>query len=184
MVTNNFLEEYDPLIEDSYRKSVVIDGKRCLLDILDTAGQEEFSSMRDQWMTEGQAFLVVYSITSRTTFDEAVLMREKILRYKEEEESPMILIGNKCDLENERQVAKSEGESLAREWGAYSAFFETSAQEKINHTECFYEAVRLIWRKTKEESENIDDENIDAENPESNVNYWTYSLSNIKHYLG
>ena len=89
LVTNNFLEEYDPTIEDSYRKSVVIDDKACLLDILDTAGQEEFSSMQDQWMREGQAFLVVYSITSRTTFDEAIIMREKILRCKEEEEPPM-----------------------------------------------------------------------------------------------
>merc|ERR1712087_821976 len=52
----------------------------------DTAGQEEFSSMQDQGMREGQAFLVVYSITSRTTFDEAIIMREKILRCKEEED--------------------------------------------------------------------------------------------------
>ncbi len=92
LVTNNFLEEYDPTIEDSYRKSVVIDETACLLDILDTAGQEEFSSMQDQWMREGQAFLVVYSITSRTTFDEAIIMREKILRCKEEEEPPMYVI--------------------------------------------------------------------------------------------
>ena len=95
LVTDNFLEEYDPTIEDSYRKSVVIDEKACLLDILDTAGQEEFSSMQDQWMREGQAFLVVYSITSRTTFDEAIIMREKILRCKEEEEPPMYVM-RKC----------------------------------------------------------------------------------------
>lgn len=144
LVTNNFLEEYDPTIEDSYRKSVVIDEKACLLDILDTAGQEEFSSMQDQWMREGQAFLVVYSITSRTTFDEAIIMREKILRCKEEEEPPIVLVGNKCDLEDQRQVKKSEGENLATEWGENSSFFETSAKEKINHEECFYAAVRLV----------------------------------------
>ena len=90
LVTNSFLSEYDPTIEDSYRKLVVIDGKWCVLDILDTAGQEEFSSMQDQWMREGQAFLVVYSITSRITFDEAIIMREKILRCKEgESKSPI-----------------------------------------------------------------------------------------------
>jgi len=144
LVTNNFLEEYDPTIEDSYRKSVVIDEKACLLDILDTAGQEEFSSMQDQWMREGQAFLVVYSITSRATFDEAIIMREKILRCKEEEEPPIVLVGNKCDLEDQRQVQKSEGEELATEWGNNSNFFETSAKEKINHEECFYAAVRLV----------------------------------------
>jgi len=144
LVTNNFLEEYDPTIEDSYRKSVVIDEKACLLDILDTAGQEEFSSMQDQWMREGQAFLVVYSITSRATFDEAIIMREKILRCKEEEEPPIVLVGNKCDLEDQRQVNKTEGEQLAEEWGENSSFFETSAKEKINHEECFYAAVRLV----------------------------------------
>eukprot|EP00484_Ammonia_sp_Unknown_P007272 CAMPEP_0197058030 /NCGR_PEP_ID=MMETSP1384-20130603/103299_1 /TAXON_ID=29189 /ORGANISM="Ammonia sp." /LENGTH=197 /DNA_ID=CAMNT_0042492639 /DNA_START=86 /DNA_END=679 /DNA_ORIENTATION=- len=149
LVTNNFLEEYDPTIEDSYRKSVVIDESASLLDILDTAGQEEFSSMQDQWMREGQAFLVVYSITSRTTFDEAIIMREKILRCKEEEAPPIVLVGNKCDLEDQRQVPTSEGEALAKEWGENSAFFETSAKEKINHEECFYQAVRLVRIQAK-----------------------------------
>jgi len=69
LVTDNFLEEYDPTIEDSYRKSVIIDDQNALLDILDTAGQEEFSSMQDQWMREGKGFLLVYTITSRATFD-------------------------------------------------------------------------------------------------------------------
>eukprot|EP00486_Rosalina_sp_Unknown_P005608 CAMPEP_0201572204 /NCGR_PEP_ID=MMETSP0190_2-20130828/15328_1 /ASSEMBLY_ACC=CAM_ASM_000263 /TAXON_ID=37353 /ORGANISM="Rosalina sp." /LENGTH=198 /DNA_ID=CAMNT_0047997663 /DNA_START=99 /DNA_END=695 /DNA_ORIENTATION=+ len=153
LVTNNFLEEYDPTIEDSYRKSVVIDDKACLLDILDTAGQEEFSSMQDQWMREGQAFLVVYSITSRTTFDEAIIMREKILRCKEEEEPPIVLVGNKCDLEDQRQVQQTEGTGLAKEWGENSTFFETSAKEKINHEECFYAAVRLVRNQVKKNAQ-------------------------------
>jgi len=155
LVTNNFLEEYDPTIEDSYRKSVVIDEKACLLDILDTAGQEEFSSMQDQWMREGQAFLVVYSITSRTTFDEAIIMREKILRCKEEEEPPIVLVGNKCDLEDQRQVQTNEGADLAKEWGENSSFFETSAKEKINHEECFYAAVRLVRTQLEKVEEPI-----------------------------
>eukprot|EP00484_Ammonia_sp_Unknown_P004960 CAMPEP_0197072534 /NCGR_PEP_ID=MMETSP1384-20130603/210147_1 /TAXON_ID=29189 /ORGANISM="Ammonia sp." /LENGTH=197 /DNA_ID=CAMNT_0042511355 /DNA_START=80 /DNA_END=673 /DNA_ORIENTATION=+ len=153
LVTNNFLEEYDPTIEDSYRKSVVIDEKACLLDILDTAGQEEFSSMQDQWMREGQAFLVVYSITSRTTFDEAIIMREKILRCKEEEMPPIVLVGNKCDLEDQRQVQKAEGDALAKDWGTNSQFFETSAKEKINHEECFYAAVRLVRNQAKKNND-------------------------------
>ena len=44
----HFIDEYDPTIEDSYRKQVTIDDETCLLDILDTAGQEEYSAMRDQ----------------------------------------------------------------------------------------------------------------------------------------
>jgi len=104
-------------------------------------------------MREGQAFLVVYSITSRTTFDEAIIMREKILRCKEEEEPPIVLVGNKCDLEDQRQVQKDEGGELAKEWGDNSCFFETSAKEKINHEECFYAAVRLVRNQVKKNAQ-------------------------------
>ena len=48
LIQNHFIDEYDPTIEDSYRKQVTIDEETCLLDILDTAGQEEYSAMRDQ----------------------------------------------------------------------------------------------------------------------------------------
>jgi len=65
LVTDNFLDEYDPTIEDSYRKNVTIDNDPAMLDILDTAGQEEFSSMQDQWMRDGQGFILVYNIIAR-----------------------------------------------------------------------------------------------------------------------
>ena len=75
LVTDNFLDEYDPTIEDSYRKQVNIDSEAVLLDILDTAGQEEFSSMQDQWMREGKGFLLVYTITSKQTLDEVIVQK-------------------------------------------------------------------------------------------------------------
>ena len=67
------MDEYDPTIEDSYRKSIYIDKfkSNILFDILDTAGQEEFSAMRSQWIREGQAFIVMYSINRYSTFNEA-----------------------------------------------------------------------------------------------------------------
>ena len=69
-IQNYFINEYDPTIEDSYRKQVCIDGETCMLDILDTAGQDEYSAMRDQYMRTGQGFLLIYAITSRGSFDE------------------------------------------------------------------------------------------------------------------
>eukprot|EP01084_Bolivina_argentea_P007726 14507_1 len=101
LVTNSFLDEYDPTIEDSYRKSVQIDGSPALLDILDTAGQEEFSSMQDTWIREGSGFLLVYSITSKHTFEQIDELRDKILRTKDVDDSndiPIVIAGNKCDL--------------------------------------------------------------------------------------
>ncbi len=131
--------------QDSYRKQVEIDQETCLLDILDTAGQEEFSAMRDQYMRTGQGFLCVYSITSRTSFEEISSFREQILRVKEEEKVPMVLVGNKCDLEDSRVVATSEGADLAKSFGC--PFLESSAKSRVNVEESFYSLVREI-RKT------------------------------------
>jgi len=143
LVTDNFLDEYDPTIEDSYRKSVEVDSKSALLDILDTAGQEEFSSMQDLWMREVKGFLLVYSITSSHTLEECEVLRDKILRTKDEDvTTPIVLCGNKCDLNDQREVEKTRGEALAKKWNV--PFFETSAKMKINNVNCFYEIVRQI----------------------------------------
>lgn len=58
------------LPQDSYRKQVVIDGETCLLDILDTAGQEEYSAMRDQYMRTGEGFLCVFAINNTKSFED------------------------------------------------------------------------------------------------------------------
>jgi len=144
LVTDNFLDEYDPTIEDSYRKQVMIDDETALLDILDTAGQEEFSSMQDQWMRDGKGFLLVYNIISRPTFDEVGVLYEKILRTKDSDKVPIVLVGNKCDLKDERQVEYGEGAELAKTWGC--PFFETSAKIKLNNEACFFELVKEIRR--------------------------------------
>jgi len=116
LVTDNFLDEYDPTIEDSYRKQVMIDDETALLDILDTAGQEEFSSMQDQWMRDGKGFLLVYNITSRPTFDEVSILYDKILRTKDTDKVPVVLAGNKADLKDERQVEYNDGANLGKQW--------------------------------------------------------------------
>merc|ERR1712137_52711 len=142
LIQNHFIDEYDPTIEDSYRKQVTIDDETCLLDILDTAGQEEYSAMRDQYMRTGQGFLCTFAITSRSSFDEITSFREQILRVKDEDKVPMVLVGNKCDLEEERQVTTVEGQDLAKSVGC--PIYETSAKARINVEEAFYELVREI----------------------------------------
>ena len=144
-IQNHFINEYDPTIEDSYRKQVTIDTEpTCLLDILDTAGQEEYSAMRDQYMRTGQGFLCVYNITSRASFDEIGTFHEQILWVKDANKVPMVLCGNKCDLESERQVQISEGVELGKSY--VCPFMETSARTRTNVEECFFELVREIRR--------------------------------------
>jgi len=145
LVTDNFLEEYDPTIEDSYRKQKNIDGTIALLDILDTAGQEEFAAMQDQWIREGRGFLLVYNICSKASFEKLENFRKSILRTKDNDKVPMVVAGNKCDLRDpsdSSQVTKAEAQKVAAEWGC--SFFETSAKDKINNEECFYQVVREI----------------------------------------
>lgn len=94
-VSNKFMEKYDPTIEDFYRKEIEVvyflcsknaafkvDGQPCVLEILDTAGTEQFASMRDLYIKNGQGFVVVYSITSQQTFHDIRTMRDQIIRVK------------------------------------------------------------------------------------------------------
>mmetsp|Transcript_86864 Transcript_86864/g.106545 ORF Transcript_86864/g.106545 Transcript_86864/m.106545 type:complete len:188 (+) Transcript_86864:744-1307(+) len=141
-INDHFLEDYDPTIEDYYRKLVDIDGRPALMDILDTAGQEEFASMQDEFFRQGKGFLLVYSITSQDTFDHVKQLRQKILRAKDDDNIPIVLCGNKCDLTDKRTVTPKQGEELAKQWNCN--FYETSAKEKINNVVCFEQVVRAI----------------------------------------
>ncbi|KAI9022325.1 ras-like protein 3 [Phycomyces nitens] len=144
-----FVDEYDPTIEDSYRKQCMIDEEIALLDVLDTAGQEEYSAMREQYMRNGEGFVLVYSITSRLSFDEVNTFYQQIRRVKDRDHFPMVLVGNKCDLDGERQVTIQEGRDRARQFNC--PFRETSAKQKINVEDSFYQVVREIRRMNKEQ---------------------------------
>lgn len=148
-----FVEKYDPTIEDSYRKQVEVDGQQCMLEILDTAGTEQFTAMRDLYMKNGQGFVLVYSITAQSTFNDLQDLREQILRVKDKDDVPMVLVGNKTDLEAERVVGKEQGQNLARHFNC--AFMETSAKAKIHVNDVFYDLVRQINKKSPKKDEKI-----------------------------
>ncbi|OBT57295.1 hypothetical protein VE04_03448 [Pseudogymnoascus sp. 24MN13] len=119
----HFVETYDPTIEDSYRKQVVIDGQSCMLEVLDTAGQEEYTALRDQWIRDGEGFVLVYSISSRSSFTRIQRFHHQIQRVKEASPPsypgsfsapsgppgpvPIMLVGNKADRVTEREVSTS-----------------------------------------------------------------------------
>ena len=145
LVSGHFVSIYDPTIEDSYRTSISVDGEVVSLDIRDTAGQEEYSALRDQYMRNGDGYAIIYSITSTISFLGANPFREPLYRVLEKdptEHIPIALVGNKCDLESERQVPTDEAKKLAEEWNVL--FFETSAKNKINITETFQALVKDI----------------------------------------
>ena len=88
-----------PSIEDAYRIDAEIDGEVVGLDILDTAGQEVFSAVRDRYMRDGEGFLLVYSLLERSTFVGITKISEQIKRVKDTDKHvPIILIGNKVQI--------------------------------------------------------------------------------------
>ncbi|GAA5884508.1 hypothetical protein JCM6882_005282 [Rhodosporidiobolus microsporus] len=157
-IQSHFVDEYDPtirslrrpIVADSYRKQCMIDEEVALLDVLDTAGQEEYSAMREQYMRTGEGFLLVYSITSRNSFDEIGTFHQQILRVKDKDYFPVIVVANKCDLEYERQVGSHEGRDLAQHFGC--KFIETSAKQRLNVDEAFFNLVREIRKYNKEQA--------------------------------
>lgn len=151
LIQNHFVDEYDPTIEDSYRKQVVIDGETCLLDILDTAGQEEYSAMRDQYMRTGEGFLIVFAVNNIKSFEDITTYREQIKRVKDAEEVPMVMVGNKCDLPT-RQVDMQQARDVARNYGI--PFIETSAKTRMGVDDAFYTLVREIRKDKERKSEN------------------------------
>jgi len=149
LTQNTFVFEYDPTIENSYRKQMEIDGEVCMLDILDTAGQEEYSAMKDQYIRVGEGFVLVYSIVSRGTFEEVSKIHNRILMVKEIDPNqfiPIVVVGNKCDLENDREVPKTELEALGKRINC--PVIEASAKQRLNVEEAFKQIIREI-RKLK-----------------------------------
>jgi len=137
-----FVEKYDPTIEDSYRKQIEADGQQCMLEILDTAGTEQFTAMRDLYMKNGQGFVLVYSIIAESTFLDLTDLREQILRVKDAAQVPMILVGNKCDLADNRVIGVERAQDMANKWQC--KFLEVSAKAKINIDNIFNELIRDI----------------------------------------
>uniref|UniRef100_A0A8C5HXD3 small monomeric GTPase n=1 Tax=Gouania willdenowi TaxID=441366 RepID=A0A8C5HXD3_GOUWI len=128
---DEFVEDYQPTKGDSYRKKVVLDGEEVQIDILDTAGQEDYAAIRDNYIRSGEGFLLVFSITEHESYTATVEFREQILRVKAEEDKiPLLLVGNKSDLEERRQVPVDEARGKAEEWGVQ--YVETSAKTRAN----------------------------------------------------
>jgi len=143
-IQSYFVTDYDPTIEDSYTKQCVIDDDVARLDILDTAGQEEFSAMREQYMRSGEGFLLVFSLTERQSFEEVYKFHKQVLRVKDRDEFPMLIVGNKADMDRQRQVSTADCEDMAKQ--LKTPFIECSAKNRMNVDQAFHELVRLIRR--------------------------------------
>ncbi|CAG8647485.1 4233_t:CDS:2 [Gigaspora margarita] len=103
---------------------------------------EEYTALRDQWIRDGEGFLLVYSISSRSTFERVERFHDQITRVKDTEPVPLMLVGNKCDKITEREVSREEGMNMARRLKC--DFIESSAKTCVNVERAFYGVVKMI----------------------------------------
>ncbi|KAL7833912.1 hypothetical protein AOLI_G00288720 [Acnodon oligacanthus] len=147
-----FVPDYDPTIEDSYLKHTEIDGQWAILDVLDTAGQEEFSAMREQYMRTGDGFLIVFSVTDKASFEHVDRFHQLILRVKDRESFPMVLVANKVDLVHLRKITSEQGREMAMKHSI--TYIETSAKDPpMNVDKAFHELVRVIRQQVPERAQ-------------------------------
>jgi Ras-related protein Rap-1B len=145
-IMNVFVEDYDPTIEDSYRKQFSFDDQTAMLEILDTAGTDQYAAMSELYMKNGEGFYLVYSLSDSSSFDKLRELRNKIVDVKCDNNVPMVVVANKADLEEKDIVVPaSKGEALAEEWNV--PFFVTSAKTRQNIEEAFRALVRKIHEK-------------------------------------
>ena len=143
-----FKEEYQLTIGVEFgSNNIIVDNNIFRIQIWDTAGQENFRSITRSYYKNSACALIVYDITRRQSF-------ENLINWIEDckNSSPktvfMVLIGNKCDLEKNREVSEEEGREFAEKYGML--FFETSAKTGKNVEEVFKESVKIIAQKIKE----------------------------------
>jgi len=139
---DEFVEDYEPTKADSYRKKVMLDGEEVQIDILDTAGQEDYAAIRDNYFRSGEGFLCVFSITEPESFQATQEFREQILRVKGDESVPFLLVGNKSDLDERRKISREDVESKAASWKV--PYVETSAKTRSNVDRVFFDLMREI----------------------------------------
>ncbi|KAF9223580.1 ras-domain-containing protein [Gyrodon lividus] len=177
-VQDVFLENYDPTIEEAYRRVVEIDGVKtsvglCVfcwhqlqfppknifltpavqLEVLDTAGAEQFTALKELYIKSGQGFVLVFSLTQEASLREVDNLRQQIYRIKGGDTSiPIVVVGTKLDLVNEREVSRNTIQSLVARWGI--PFYETSAKRNWHVSDVFQDLVKQMLARYPDEPSN------------------------------
>ena len=156
-------------------KNIEIDKKRIKLQIWDTAGSERFRTITTSYYRGAHAIIMVFDITKKETFDHIINWMADIDKFAKQGVL-RILVGNKCDLENQREVNKDEGLAFADKYGIQ--YFETSAKETMNIESLFIDTTKYLLSKQVQKAGNNNhssngnsfgiDLNNNNQNPEQN----------------
>ena len=140
-------KEHDATIEDRYKTTLQINNEEVTIELLDTAGEDDYQNMLDMWINYGDAFFLVFAINDQESFKVLEKKREKIIKMKGKN-VPIVLIGNKNDLNNERKIQFKDAKNLAKKWGI--DYIETSAKNNFNCMQALELIVKKYYNDNKE----------------------------------
>ncbi|XP_078286751.1 ras-related and estrogen-regulated growth inhibitor-like isoform X1 [Rhinoraja longicauda] len=147
-ITKRFIGEYDPTLETIYRHTFSVDGECVQFEILDTAGQEEDAMLIEEKIKWAEGFIIAYSVTDRCSFDEVLRLRflishihSNMKRCHSDSPPPMVIVGNKKDLQYDRMVTTDEGSNISQ--ALKCPFFEVSARDSYEETAAVFS---LLYR--------------------------------------
>eukprot|EP01090_Pellita_catalonica_P007262 TRINITY_DN17871_c0_g1_i1.p1 TRINITY_DN17871_c0_g1~~TRINITY_DN17871_c0_g1_i1.p1 ORF type:complete len:231 (+),score=28.66 TRINITY_DN17871_c0_g1_i1:388-1080(+) len=152
-ISRKYISDYDPTIEDSFRKQVAFEDRVCILDILDTAGQEEYKALRHQWLRDREGVILVFSLDNRKSFEDLVTWFSSIFNVKENESNsgPIILVLNKVDLRgtSECEITDEEIKEFRDKLPHPIRYVETSAKTRTNIDNLFQQIVEecVVYRE-------------------------------------
>ena len=148
-IENKFSNSYVSTVGfDLKHKQIILkDGNKARLALFDTAGQERFRSIAKNYIRKANGILLIYDISDKSTFLSIEKWMENI-QDEIDDKMPIILVGNKSDLKDKRQVSTEEGKKKAKEYGF--PFYETSCKTGVNVNKCFIELAGLVHEKIGE----------------------------------
>ena len=127
-----------------YKTKILSNGEKLKVCFYDTSGQEKYNSLSFNYIKNCHGILLMYDISNKKSFIKIKDWLKNIYEHKDED-FPILLLGNKCDLKEEREVTKEEGDQLAKELKLI--FFETSSKEDINIEKAITELIEMIYKR-------------------------------------
>ena len=150
-ISDKFPTEHDTTVEDQYKTIITVNDIEVDLEILDTAGQDDYQTMLDTWIEFGNCYLLVYAIDDMDSFKQIKFKYDRICKIKANEKFSVVIVGNKCDLQDsKRKVTKIEAQNFGKNLGVTA--IEVSALTRINVKETFTQVVHDYLTKTKKDT--------------------------------
>lgn len=152
-VSGTFAENYDPTIENTHHKTIRFRKVHFATDIVDTAGMDDYSSLSRNASVGVHGYALVFSITSRQSFDRLNQINESLLNTLGDAlDVPRILVGSMRDLTEQRQVSYQEAQQLAESWNI--PYLECSSKTGESVAEVFHVLIKEIEKDEGLLSEN------------------------------